>query len=152
MKTLTVKACLIIYCLLWMSSCRSSIPFISSPHHRPQGIYHTVKSKETLWRICQTYNVKMQEIAEINNISKTSQIKIGDKIFIPGAKKQYRVILPKAKQPLHRKTNPKIIKSSTVFAWPVRGKVLRRFGMQNGQKHDGINIKAAKGKTIKASR
>ena len=38
-----------------------------------------------------------------------------------------------------------------MFKWPVRGKVIKRFGIYNKTKHDGINIKAPSGTAVKAS-
>jgi lipoprotein NlpD len=53
---------------------------------RPKGVYHRVKKGETLWSIAQAYRVRMQDLAEINNIEKPSLIETGDAIFIPDAK------------------------------------------------------------------
>ncbi len=54
--------------------------------NRPKGVYHRVKKGETLWSIAQAYRVRMQDLAEINNIEKPSLIETGDAIFIPDAK------------------------------------------------------------------
>jgi len=140
------------------------LPF---PIGKPKGIYHTVKKNQTLWRICKTYKVSLQDVAELNNIKKTSQIKAGDKIFIPGAKRVLWV-KPVTKAPTKqttkttvkkkkRKTSSKksyqkkIISHSGMFKWPVRGTVIKRFGIYNKTKHDGINIKAPSGTAVKAS-
>ena len=45
----------------------------------------------------------------------------------------------------------KIISHSGMFKWPVRGTVIKRFGIYNKTKHDGINIKAPSGTAVKAS-
>ena len=37
------------------------------------------------------------------------------------------------------------------FLWPVKGNVISNFGMRNGTRHGGIDIKAAEGVTIKAA-
>jgi len=52
---------------------------------RPRGIYHRVKSGETLSAIARAYHVKLQDLAEINNISKPDQIETDSVIFIPDA-------------------------------------------------------------------
>ena len=137
------------------------------PTRRYKGIYHTVKKDQTLWRICSTYNVKLQDVAELNNIKKTSQIKAGDKIFIPGAKRVLWVkpvtkaptkqttkttVTKKKRKTSSKKSYPKkIISHSGMFKWPVRGTVIKRFGIYNKTKHDGINIKAPSGSAVKAS-
>ena len=52
---------------------------------RPRGVYHRVKSGETLSAIARAYHVKLQDLAEINNISKPDQIETDSVIFIPDA-------------------------------------------------------------------
>jgi len=52
---------------------------------QPRGIYHRVKSGETLSAIARAYHVKLQDLAEINNISKPDQIETDSVIFIPDA-------------------------------------------------------------------
>ncbi|MBI5286357.1 MAG: LysM peptidoglycan-binding domain-containing protein, partial [Deltaproteobacteria bacterium] len=49
------------------------------------GVYHTVERGQTLWRIAKTYGVDHQELAEVNDITDPTQVKVGQKIFIPGA-------------------------------------------------------------------
>jgi LysM repeat protein len=57
------------------------------------GVYHKVQKNETLWKIAQTYNVDIQEIAEINDIDDPAEIETGQRIFIPGARRVLRVRL-----------------------------------------------------------
>jgi lipoprotein NlpD len=52
---------------------------------RSHGVYHRVKSGETLSAIARAYHVKLQDLAEINNISKPDQIETDSVIFIPDA-------------------------------------------------------------------
>jgi len=73
---------------------------------RMRGVYHRVKPGETLWRISKAYNVDLQELAEINNITDSSRISAGNVVFIPDAP---RVIdLPPAKPPVE--TRPAVVK------------------------------------------
>ena len=85
---------------------------------RMRGVYHRVKPGETLWRISKAYNVDLQELAEINNITDASRISAGDAIFIPDA---HQVIdLPPVKPPAE--TKPALARSpetpATVRAAP----------------------------------
>ena len=50
-------------------------------------------------------------------------------------------------------TSPHIVaRSSSLFSWPVRGKILSQFGAKNsGLFNDGINISAARGTVVKAA-
>ncbi len=52
---------------------------------QPRGIYHRVKSGETLSAIARAYQVNLQDLAEINNIDKTDRIATDSVIFIPDA-------------------------------------------------------------------
>ena len=52
---------------------------------RSRGVYHRVKKGETLSAIARAYHVKLQDLAEINNISKPDQIETDSVIFIPDA-------------------------------------------------------------------
>jgi lipoprotein NlpD len=54
-------------------------------NERSQGIYHRVKSGETLTMIARAYHVNLQDLAEINNISRPDQIETGSVVYIPGA-------------------------------------------------------------------
>lgn len=52
---------------------------------RPRGVYHRVKSGETLSAIARAYRVDLQELAEINNISHSDRIETDSVIFVPDA-------------------------------------------------------------------
>jgi lipoprotein NlpD len=49
------------------------------------GVYHRVKKNETVWMIARAYHVKLQDLAEKNNITDLNLIKEGSVIFIPDA-------------------------------------------------------------------
>ena len=53
----------------------------------PGGILHTVQPGQSLWIIARAYNVRGANIAKSNGISTGTQLKTGQKILIPGAKK-----------------------------------------------------------------
>jgi lipoprotein NlpD len=50
-----------------------------------KGIYHRVKKGETVWSIARVYHVKIQDLAEMNNITDLNLIEEGAVIFIPDA-------------------------------------------------------------------
>jgi murein DD-endopeptidase MepM/ murein hydrolase activator NlpD len=141
--------------LVFLVSFQSCLAYHSLPlpFRKQKGTYHTVKKNQNLWRICKAYNVSLQEVAEINNIKRVSQIKAGDKIFIPGATKVRWVSTAKHTKQIRKKfsSKNKIIKHTGIFSWPLKGKVVKKFGVYNGVKHDGINIKASYGSSVKAS-
>ncbi len=51
----------------------------------PGGVQHTVEAGDTLFRISMIYNVAMQTIAEANNLPDGRTVRLGKKLFIPGA-------------------------------------------------------------------
>jgi len=51
----------------------------------PRGVYHRVRGGETLSGIARAYRVSVQDLAEINNITRPDMITEGRALFIPGA-------------------------------------------------------------------
>lgn len=144
----------------------SSLSFLAlliSTCGTPYGIYHRVKPGENLYRIARTYQVDLQEIAELNNITEASLIRPGQKVFIPGANRQLPVVVPDpgpggaervtvSRDPGEKSPPAKqIVTEKGKFIWPVRGKVTSRFGMRKGKPHDGIDISAPEGTPVVAA-
>jgi murein DD-endopeptidase MepM/ murein hydrolase activator NlpD len=153
MRRSTITLLLIFSMALLLQACagvRTSSPILSDKKQSMHGTYHIVQKRESLWKICKAYGVSMQDVAELNNIKNTSQIKAGDKIFIPGADKPRNLSETKAATA----TTPpeKIISRPGLFSWPVRGKIIEEYGIYGGIKHDGINIKAPVGAAVKAAK
>jgi murein DD-endopeptidase MepM/ murein hydrolase activator NlpD len=141
------KTAFLLFPFLFTYACLSA-KFVPLPPKVVIGIYHPVRKGETLWRICKTYDVDLQEVAELNNIKNATQIKAGDEIFIPGATKVRKIKVFK-KEPTKKKI--KIVQPKGKFSWPVKGKVVSLFGVRRGKKFDGIDILAPLGTVIKAA-
>ena len=134
-----------------VGACRSTPPSYSGARAR---IYHTVKRHQTLWRICKTYGVNIDDVARINHIRDPSKIRVGQKIFIPGAKRVLKVdiYIDDIGGRRGRSEDPKrIVSARGRFIWPVRGNVTREFGIRGTIKHDGIDISAPRGTPVKAA-
>lgn len=141
------KTAFLIFSLLFIYACLSA-KFVPLPPKVVIGIYHPVGKGETFWRICKTYDVDLQEVAELNNIKDAGQIKAGDKIFIPGAIRVRKIKVFKKRPP---KKKIRIIQQKGKFSWPVRGKVVSYYGVRGGKNFDGIDIRAPLGSPIKAA-
>jgi len=136
------------------------------------GVYHCVKKGETLWRIAWSYDVNIQDLAEINNITDTGLIETGSIIFIPGADMIADINSPvrHSRTPVENKLSsskkipakraakdqagdkPGIRFERKRFIWPVKGKVISRFGIQpNGMRYNGIDINAREGASVAAA-
>jgi murein DD-endopeptidase MepM/ murein hydrolase activator NlpD len=140
------------------------------------GVFHTVMKGETLYRICRTYRVDLQTVAEENDIDDVSKITEGLRLFIPGAKNVLEV--PEAgrdasqTQPQKRgqtskpgrtaAKHPPVVamkepeeiapkKQPGIFMWPVKGVLVSRFGVRGGTKHQGIDISAPQGTPVYAA-
>ncbi|MCM8783004.1 MAG: N-acetylmuramoyl-L-alanine amidase [Candidatus Omnitrophica bacterium] len=50
-----------------------------------QDIVHIVSPGETLWRIAKMYDVKMEDIARINNLKDPTNLEMGQRLIIPQA-------------------------------------------------------------------
>jgi len=79
MHSLTVRTITLLVLLL-LGGCVSS-----------RGVYHTVGSGETLYRIGRTYGVDARYLARINRIEDPTALRAGSRIFIPGARQVRQV-------------------------------------------------------------
>jgi murein DD-endopeptidase MepM/ murein hydrolase activator NlpD len=112
-----------------------------------RGVYHKVRSGESIWKIAKYYHVSVQDLAEWNNIHDPTEITEGLKIYIPKSKSS------KKKHAKRRKSKKKadIEFDRSKFDWPVTGVVFSNFGIRRGRRHDGIDISAKRGTSIHAA-
>jgi len=124
---------------------------VSSPQ-RSQGIYHVVKSGENLFRIGKAYDIPYQELARINRISDAHQIRVGQRIFIPGATRQLpvEIITPSDALVEQPGQSDRQEKEREGFIWPVKGNITSKFGHRGQTFHDGIDISVSEGSPIVA--
>jgi len=52
---------------------------------QPRGVYHRIKSGETLWSVARAYKINVQYLAEANNITDPNLVERDSVIFIPDA-------------------------------------------------------------------
>lgn len=129
--------------LVGLSGCAT----IEQPDSRPNssirqpGVYHTVQHGQTLWSISQAYNVRIDDVIQINRIPDAARLEEGQLLFIPGAK-ETQSVAAKSSDP-----------NKNEFAWPVQGKVVRYFNQAGqGISHKGIGILVSPGESVAASR
>lgn len=80
------RLCLVAVSLLFLSACTS-------------GIYHTVKPGQNLYRISRTYGVSEKTIARANNVSDPTKVRVGTRLYIPGADRVRHVPVVKQAEP-----------------------------------------------------
>lgn len=105
------------------------------------GIYHEVRSGQTIWGISRLYDIELKEIIKRNRLPNASKIEVGQLIFIPEARER-----------IDKKIYSKGTKIEG-FIWPVKGIVVSYFGStKNMVKNKGIDIRVDEGIEVVASR
>ena len=134
-----------------------------------------VSAGDTLYSISRNYSIPVNDLAVMNKLSAPFTLSIGQKLRVPKLKESATsvssiygsksgasssnattVAVDKPKEKISsdpKKALPKIAsRSSSKFAWPVRGKTLSGFGSKsNGLFNDGINIGAKLGTKVSAA-
>lgn len=129
-----------------------------------RGVYHKVRSGESIQRIARIYRMDLQKIAEYNNILDPNDIRPGMRLYIPPRRRRAafkrlpfsedgETTVSKRGGSRRRGTkySDRIRTYRGRFIWPIEGKLTSPFGMRNGQRHDGIDISARSGTSIKAA-
>ena len=100
------------------------------PQAIPQvlGTYHQVQAGETLWRIAHDFGLDAQALAAVNRLPNPTQVKVGQRLFIPAPPESDR------------------------FLWPARGQLTRMRGVASGGTNRGLEIRAPEGSFVRASR
>ena len=116
---------------------------------------HIVKKGHTLYDISNCYNVSILDIMKMNQLHKSDKIYEGDKLFIPITPKNIQAKCNNIKKTIARsninKSKETVKKSKYSYMWPVKGKIISKFGLlAKGLRNDGINISAEKGKPVLA--
>lgn len=125
------------------------------------GLYHKIKKGDTLGGIAKKYSAKTETIKTFNGIVDASGLQVGNEIFVPGGKGStasghvpVKVIA----------STPSNIPASQLsgWLWPVNGGTVTqgygytsfaaRSGYYSGNFHGGVDIGAARGTEIVASK
>jgi lipoprotein NlpD len=136
--------------LFWhIGGCATQTP---TPPPARGGVYHIVKPGETLYGIGKAYDLNYAELARLNRLVDPNQIRVGQKLFIPGAARQLSVeVITPADSTV---TSPSVSMSSDLpddaIVWPILGNINSHFGRRGASFHDGIDIAAQEGSPIRA--
>jgi murein DD-endopeptidase MepM/ murein hydrolase activator NlpD len=153
-----------------------SAPAYGASTKKKEGVYHPVAKGVTLYRISQAYKIPIAKLMQANNLSSPSAIKVGQKLFIPGAKavlpvEPYAPLSPSEKKKLEQSLEPRELSSLPAegrgerqdsekppwwgkdpdIIWPIQGKINSPFGPRGKRHHDGIDIASPSYQEVKAA-
>ncbi len=156
-----VAAALLVACLCACAHRRPPPPPVPvpltdpEPHVEPDlvGVVHVVKRGETVYRIARAYGIAPRELMELNDLRDPRLLVPGMELFIPGATEQREVpaIAPGGVAEAEPAEPPEDRKARGSLRWPVHGVVYSRYGVRQGERHDGIDIAAPEGTPIGAA-
>ena len=121
----------------------------------PQSIknQHTVQKGETLYSIAFRYGYDFRELAEVNYLGRDYAINPGQKLKLEKrlnvAKKRPIKKVTAATKPVNKVAQPKAPTKVAVWQWPTKGKVVKRYEINKGNK--GIDIAANIGTPVMAT-
>ncbi len=147
---------------------------------KKSGVYHIVSQGVTLYRISQAYKIPIAKLMEANRLSSPSAVKVGQKLFIPGAKtvlsvepyvplsqsekKKLEQSLDTGRQPLpsppltpegsgerQKSEKPPWWGKELDITWPIQGKITSPFGPRGKKLHGGIDIRSPSYQEVKAA-
>jgi lipoprotein NlpD len=148
-----LKTVVVVTLVLIAGGCGANkLELVPVPEAEAVGVFHTVQEGETLYSICWAYGVDLQEVMEVNGMEENALLRAGQTIFIPEAKKEIHLKTKtpeKAEEKPPTKLSPPPEKSR--FIWPVEGTISSLFGVRDGRRHDGLDIAAPEGTTIRAA-
>jgi murein DD-endopeptidase MepM/ murein hydrolase activator NlpD len=154
---------------------------VAAPVRLKAGSKHTVAQGDTLFSLGRKYGVSPYTIADLNGLSHSKALSIGQALKIPTGGKIVAAAIDKPvvetsddqtaqadipvtnKAPLalpKAETTPKLVADNAAPAeatglslrWPVKGKIISEFGAKpNGLKNEGINIAVPEGTGIRAA-
>ena len=125
---------------------------------KPQGVIHVVEVGQTLFRISLAYQVKVERLMEANRLRASSDLRAGQRLFIPGAKgvkpvESSRPLTPAEREALERSLSGETrttapspapprprVRTDADFVWPSLGPINSPFGPRRGRFHAGIDI------------
>lgn len=139
-----------------------------------KGVYHTVTKGDTLYRISSAYKVAIARLMEANGLSSPSGLKVGQRLFIPGASyvrpvEPYVPLSPKERTDLERsleneektpasdisagpaKETPPWVGKELDIIWPIQGKINSPYGPRGKSFHAGIDIASPSYQEVKAA-
>jgi murein DD-endopeptidase MepM/ murein hydrolase activator NlpD len=126
------------------------------------GIFYTVKKGDVLEKIAKNYGIPVERIRKGNGEGVLKPLQEGKEIFLPGARPEAADPAPAKKSGSSksggRSEGKTVSSASRSYRWPVVGRINSPFGWRRHPVtrrrdfHTGIDIKAPRGRAIKAAK
>jgi murein DD-endopeptidase MepM/ murein hydrolase activator NlpD len=119
---------------------------------RPASTVHVVAPGENLYRIGLHYGVSVEDIARANGIRDERQLEVGTQLVIPRPERSALGRPVMASERLRAVAQADALEDGGLqFAWPVHGRVTSRYGWRRSRMHEGIDIAARSGTSVRAA-
>jgi lipoprotein NlpD len=120
------------------------------------GVTHVVRPGENLFRIARFYGVEVSRLRRANRIRDVTELQVGQKLHVPGASKAQPswALTPGPGghvPPTHGGRELALREADLRFHWPLQGRVSSGFGWRSGRRHEGVDIPARQGTSIRAA-
>ncbi len=107
------------------------------------GVWHTVKAGERVQDIARRYSVPIEDVIELNGLEASTDLTVGQPIFVFGVRKRSESRARK------KRRAPKRTSGVPSLKWPVVGGVFTSgFGPRGRRMHRGIDLAAKPGTPI----
>jgi murein DD-endopeptidase MepM/ murein hydrolase activator NlpD len=124
------------------------------------GIYHSVGENESVRSISKLYSVDESAIRTENNIpADVEKLEKGSSVFIPGVSEAKKAVKKEKVAQKKERSGEEVIpsenkeqKTEVPFEpiWPVKGKIITKFGGALENRSEGIDIEVPEGTNVKA--
>jgi lipoprotein NlpD len=116
----------------------------------PKAVRHTVRAGESVAGIARRYGVPYEDVVRANRLRDPDRIAVGRQLVIPGATAEPPVRASGGIVPIGFAPTDAV--GSAAFQWPVPGgAVTSRFGRRDSGHHDGIDVQAPIGTSVRAA-
>jgi murein DD-endopeptidase MepM/ murein hydrolase activator NlpD len=117
-----------------------------------------VEAGQTLFRISQAYQVKVAVLMEANRLKPSTPLRVGQRLFIPGARsvkkvEAFKSLTTQEREVLEQSLSEEVVapppppepprprvKTDADLVWPILGPITSPFGPRWGKFHAGIDI------------
>jgi murein DD-endopeptidase MepM/ murein hydrolase activator NlpD len=129
-------------------------------------VTHRVEPGQTLYRIARAYGLPVEALRLANHLDDPRELRVGDVLVIPGVDRPRPVSGADSPEPdaprrpveeAARPTPPErrrvvqVGRPGGALEWPVRGVLYARFGRKGKEPHDGVDLAAPAGTSVKTA-